>query len=505
MKHKYAELDIYEDFINGSLEPSKMNGSHLLFISKYLKEELAECQDMILGKFKKQGKKYELVEKLKISSAHPLASDYYTHYQIRFPNIENEIIPEPILKQLEVKHREDIQPVLLKKLHNITHIGISFPSNWNDLEDNRLKYCYFNHQLKEIARKTKSDLRADVFNSSEAQSTELIHGIQTLLLSYLNDLVIKFKLKESDLIIKVKSEYSDKDCASLIHHSIVDILNFIYTHFPDKMDQKQIVPFCANVATQPEFVSTSKRILKMLDTIDIHEKLLETISDQIEKVLNLNLQSAITYKELNYFKKFVISFIRLLEKNYDNSKVEEEINQFLIGFNFNDHAYFGHLVNIFHQQIIECESIEDMEVYLLTKQKEFNQTVHLTRERLMPERDDIINSLNDWIISETEYVSQMINKKYTIKKETISNATRLTSKVSLAELSLLFKLLNDKNYIESKSKNELSRWIVQSFKNEKGEPFSYQNIKNNMYNVMPKSKERVKSINFTLINELNSI
>ena len=29
MKHKYSELDIYEDFIHGNLEPSKLNGDEI--------------------------------------------------------------------------------------------------------------------------------------------------------------------------------------------------------------------------------------------------------------------------------------------------------------------------------------------------------------------------------------------------------------------------------------------------------------------------------------------
>jgi hypothetical protein len=505
MKHKYVELDIYEDFINGKLEPSKMNGADLSFISKYLTEEFENCQDMILGKFKKRGNQYELVEKLKISTAHPLAAEYFKDSQLQLPQLAKQSIPEPIIAQLEVKHMEDDCPILFKKIQNITQIGIPSMTEWNNLESDRLKYYYFNHQLNELVRKTKSNLRTDVFSCKEEKAKELIQGIQKLLLSFLQDLVSQYELKENDLIIKVKAQYTNKDCASLIYLSIVELLNFIYNHFPDKMDHQQVVPFYAKAANQNEFVATSKHILKILNIIDIHDKLLETISDQLEKVLKLNVETRITYEELNYFKGFLRTFLRLLEKNQNNPTVEDLINRFLISYNFNDYLYFEYLTEKFHHEILTCENTLDMEFYLLKKQKEFNQIVSIGHEKLIPNQDDIMQSLREWIDNESDYVSKMIKKNYSVIKTPHSNTIQLTSQLNLAELSLLFKLMDDKEYITSKSKNELSRWIIQSFKNVKGEPYSFQNIKNNMYNVLPKSKERVKNINIALVNELNSI
>jgi len=504
MKHKYVELDIYEDFINGKLEPSKMNGADLSFISKYLTEEFENCRDMILGKFKKRGNQYELVEKFKISTAHPLAAEYFTDCQLQLPHLAKEVIPEKIIALLEVKHMEDDCPVLFKKIKNITQIGIPLMTEWNNLESDRLKYCYFNHQLNELVRKTKSNLRTDVFSCKEEKAKELIQGIQKLLLSYLQDLVSQYELKENDLIIKVKAQYTNKDCASLIYLSIVELLDFIYIHFPDKMDHQQVVPFYAKAVNQNEFVATSKHILKILNCIDIDEKLLETISDQLEKVLNLNVEIRITYEELNYFKGFLRTFLRLLEKNQNNPTVEDLINRFLISYNFNDYLYFEYLTEKFHQEILMCENTTDMEFYLLKKQKEFNQIVSIGHEKLIPNQDDIMHSLNEWIMNESDYVAQMIAKNYTVNHQNNTNTIALTSKINLAELSLLFKLLEEKEFIQAKSRNELSRWIVQSFRNEKGEQYSFQNIKNNMYNVLPKSKERLKKLHITIINTLNT-
>lgn len=505
MKHKYSELDIYEDFIHGNLEPSKLNGIYLLSISKYLKEELEECQDMILGKFKKQGKKYELVERLKISSAHPLATDYFTNCEFQFPNMADEVVPEPIIEQLEVSDLDEVNPIIVKKLKNETQIGIPYPTDWSEIEKDRLKYCYFNHHLNEIVRKTKSNLRADVFKSNEKDGKSLIEGIQRLLLSYLNDLVNQYELKESDLTIEVKPNYTNKDCAALIYLSIVDVLNFLYSHFPEKIDLNQVVPFYSKVANQNDFVSTSKSILKQLKAFEIDEKLFSIISDQLEKVLNLDVQTRITYKELDYFKNFLKSFSRLLQKNDTNEEAKEAITRFLIAFNFNDFLYVEHLINDIRISLKTCDTIDEMEFYLLRKQTELKQINPLTKERLVPSHDDLITSLNEWMINEASYIGRMKQSENDNTTNESVEIIQLTSNINIAELTLLIKMLHDKNYIQSNSRNELSRWIKQSFKNEKNQEFSYQNIRNNMYNILPQSKDRVKNINIDLLNELKSI
>lgn len=505
MKHKYAELDIYEDFIHGNLEPARLNGAHLTTISKYLSEELEECQDMILGKFRKKGKSFELIEKLRISNGHPLATSFFSNDQIQFPNLVSEVVAKQVLEQLEIDGLDQINPIVFKKKENYTMIGIPFQSEWSELESDRLKYCYFHHQLQEIVRKTKANLRTDVFNATPEEACSLIQGVQRLLLSYLQDIVNQYDLKEENLIISVKQKYSNQDCAALIYLSIVDILNFIFQHFNLYLDVHLVVPFFSKVANQNEFVSRSRQILKNLKQLEIDKPLVDIISDQLEKVLKIDLKSRITYSELNYFKNFLSTFHRFLERKGSKPLSKDQIVRFLISFNFNDFLFFEYLIEWYKNELLDCDTFDDMELYLLRKQSELKQIVSNSREALIQSQANLILILNDWIDVELSYVLKM--KETNALKPTTSNPDQiqLTTNMTVSELTLLFKILETKKHVQANTTNEMAKWLRQSFKNQKSEAFSLQNIRNNVYNFNPTAKERIKGICIDILNEVNSI
>ena len=139
MLRKYSELDIYEDFINGNLEPKKLNGSQLRSIPKFL------------------------IEKIKISSAHPLAEEYFNNEPSLFEN--DSLIPKEVLEQLDIDQELTSDQTILKKQENFSLIGVTIESEWQELENDRLKYCYINLILQEHIRKIKIKLRSDFFST----------------------------------------------------------------------------------------------------------------------------------------------------------------------------------------------------------------------------------------------------------------------------------------------------------------------------------------------------
>lgn len=505
MRHKYSELDIYEDFINGDLEPSKLNGADLMTISGYLNEELSDCQDMILGKFRKSGKTVQLLEKLRVSSGHPLADHYFMDEQLQFPNLSKEAIPEVIFQQLEADGLKDTSQVYIKKQDNTLLVGIPFSSDWTELDFDRLKYCYYNHQLKMIAKKTKARLRADVFKSEPNEAKKLIQDLQRYLLSYLFDVVQGHDLKEADLIIHVKQSYTNRDCGALIYLSLVDILNFMFTHFKELMDESLVVPFFSKVLNQNEFVSTSKKITKHLEQIQMDKKLRACISDQLEKVLKLNLETRITYGEINYFTFFLKSFQKMLDRLDKDEPQVDSIIRFLIAFNFNDYQFIDFVVGHYRRELHQLDSYEEMELYLYHQQTELKQIGIVSSCALVPTQASLHEQLMKAIETELCYLERKKQAAPILPVAEDSDQIRLTANMTVRELTLMFKILNDKKHITSKSTNEMAKWISQSFKNQKSEGFSVQNIRNHSYSIHPETKERLKHICIDILNEVKSI
>ena len=503
MLRKYSELDIYEDFINGNLEPKKLNGSQLRSIPKYLNEELEECRDMILGKFKKDGRKRLLIEKIKISSAHPLAEEYFNNELSLFEN--DSLIPKEVLDQLDIDKELTSDQTILKKQENFSLIGVTVESEWEELENDRLKYCYINLILHEHIRKIKIKLRSDFFSTKKEEARRLVAAVQSILKSYLNDILDQYKLKESDLQIKVKKNYSDKDCAALIYLSIIDLHNFIFNHFYELMDQKQIVPFYASVANENEFVSSAKKILKSLKKIDMDEALYSFVQDKLEKVLNINVSSRITYKEISYFNHFLKSFSRYLEKNKYYPITEDQIIYFLIGHNFNDFIFCDYLEKRIKSELMDYDNFHDMKMLLIRKKTELNQITTITNEKLVPDREDVLSLILKWIDIELDYVNTIEENNKDPYQDQTPNHVQLVANMKVSELTLLIKTLYEKDHIKSSSINELASWMQVAFRTQKNEPLSIQNIRNNFYDPSPRAMEKVKEIGIQIMNEFKMI
>ncbi len=221
--------------------------------------------------------------------------------------------------------------------------------------------------------------------------------------------------------------------------------------------------------------------------------------------MKIDLKSRITYSELNYFKNFLSTFHRFLERKGSKPLSKDQIVRFLISFNFNDFLFFEYLIEWYKNELLDCDTFDDMELYLLRKQSELKQIVSNSREALIQSQANLILILNDWIDVELSYVLKM--KETNALKPTTSNPDQiqLTTNMTVSELTLLFKILETKKHVQANTTNEMAKWLRQSFKNQKSEAFSLQNIRNNVYNFNPTAKERIKGICIDILNEVNSI
>ena len=152
MQEFFEEIISYHDLINGSLVPNKINSSAL---AEYLTNEQLSCQDMILGQFEEKNNKFELVEEFRICSAHPLAETYFKGNEIPFPNPINQTLHPDILDQLKVKPNNLNNTVYYRKQESLQTVGVSIDAEWNEIEENRLKYCYINTLLNEMENQHK--------------------------------------------------------------------------------------------------------------------------------------------------------------------------------------------------------------------------------------------------------------------------------------------------------------------------------------------------------------
>src|SRR5699024_4979491 len=119
---------------------------------------------------------------------------------------------------------------------NLKIIGVAFDAEWEEMPEDRLRYCYLNTLLLEMEVQHINAIRQFTIIHNDEKLKTGIAKLQRVLNSYLTELIEKHNLKSSDLKVKVKNKYSEKDCAVLIYKSIVVVLDFISTTFYEYID-----------------------------------------------------------------------------------------------------------------------------------------------------------------------------------------------------------------------------------------------------------------------------
>lgn len=486
MQEFFEKIISYHDLINGNLVPNKINTSAL---AEYLDGEQLSCQDMILGQFKEKNNKFELVEEFRICSAHPLADTYFKTHEIPFPNPTHQIIDSDILKQLKIKPSKLNNSVYYRKQESLQIVGIAIDTEWNEIEESRLKYCYINTLLSEMEIQHINEIRQINIKYSDEDFKSRIIKLQRILHSYLNEITEKSKLKSTDLNIKLRKTYTDKDCAVLTYKSIVEVLDFISTTFYEYIDLNQNIPYYSKLLNQNDFVSKAKLILKKINKIEIDERLRLIIEAELRKVLNFEISKRITYHEFEYFIRLLKCFSKFLEKLKFEDLEQEDLINFLISINFKKQSFFEYCIGTLKQTLKDYEDYDSKEAYLITKKKEYQQLQLHSYQQLNSDDLQLVVKFIEWIDLELDFINT--NSKAIQRSQTIIKKSKLVTAYNAKELGALLKILMDSGVIKPGSVVELSKWIQDSFTNENQHTYSLDSIRNNLY---PPTKENFKRL-----------
>lgn len=502
MQKLFEKIISYHDLINGDLVPNKITSSK---IAEYLTDEQIPCQDMIVGSFKQNNERFELVEKLKICSAHPLAEVYFKSNEIPFPNSINQVVDSNILKQLNINPDKLDNNIFFRKQENLQVVGVAFDAEWMEVEENRLKYCYINSLLSEMEVQHINAIRQMTFIHDDNKLKSSITKFQRVFQSYLHEITEKFNLKPSNLKVKVKKNYTDVDCAALIYKSIVVVLDFISSTFYEYIDTNQNIPYYSKLLNQNNFVTTSKQILKQLNEIELDERLKLIIDSELRKVLNFEISNRITYEEFEYYKIFLTCFNTFLKKLKFKELEQEDVIQFLVSINFRKHIFFEYIIDNFIDTFNDFEDLEEKKMFLLIKKKEYQQLQLRAYEQLKDNETQLAVKILQWIDFEVDYnqikLQAVKNEIVSEKSEKIKMVTALSGK----DLGALFRILKDKKIIKPETTRGLAKWIQDSFTNENNHEYSQGSLSNSIYQQNPSSMKKIRDLGIYILDATKSI
>lgn len=504
MHQYYYDLQIYEDLIYGELEPVRLNGDKIQLGIHYLNEEVGQCQDMQILKLRIRKDNFEVLEKHNISNAHPLAHNYFPYRDIKFDEDIEDLISKRIRSLLNINPKK-VAFTVTKAKNNIHHVGVCENTSWNQIDHQRIKYCYYFQMLSECKKKIKRAVNLSRFEYNETEFKKLIENIQKLLMNYLKELNQAHEINPDLLNYRIKENYTDEDCMSLVYISLIELLNYLYENCNKEFDKTFPVPYYSEKINKHQINQKIEIIDNQLGLQQVDPALHEILEEQFNRIRKFNHPSRLTYHELDYFVVLFSQLSRHLLSNKNRPVTTYHIVSLLISFKFNNHKFIQFVTNEIRKDLDTISGYRNRLIYLLEQENSINQSIGMIKIHFDPLSKDVSKTIKAWIHKETNLINEYIkNSEFTddvVKTETYKLETTLTAK----QLAFLIKTLSDSDIFVSKSQTELARWISANFKTTVQDNISIEQSRNNLYTTDPKTLEKIKSVAIEITNIINEV
>jgi hypothetical protein len=502
MHQYYYDLQIYEDLICGDLEPGRLNAEKIQIGINYLEEDFGSCQNMKILKLKFKNDNLQVLEKLNISNAHPLAKKYFSEQDLAFDNDLEELLSKEIVALLNV-NLDKVKFTITKAKNSIHEVGICENSSWNEIDQNRVKYCYYYRVLTEYQTKIKRAIHEAYFVLNESDFRKLIIAVQKSLMYYIKELKKQHDVNPDLLEYKVKESYTNQDCFSLIYISLIELLNFLYENHHDEFDKTYPVPYYSEKININQIDEKITVIRKHLNEQHVDPLLIDVMEEQFQRINKFDHPKRLTYHELDYFIEFLNKLSLFLVTFKDQEISTDDVISLLISLKFNNLKFIQYLTNEFRKDLKIIDSFIEKSLYLLERKKIVEQSVEAIQIHFAPNSIDISAVICNWIDKEKAVIDAYIEKLKYINEEKPNESYKMETSLTSKQLAVLIKMLNDDDILVSKSQSDMARWISANFKTTNKENISINQCRNNLYSSDPTDLEKIKEIAIALINGCN--
>lgn len=503
MEPLHYEYEIFDNLIMGELNPFSNPEIDQTRIAPYMLETVGECENIIIGKFKKEGDKYKLQEKKELTNAHPLASNYFNQIHISSNQLADAMIPDDILRELGVSI-DKITKIAVKQTdaHKIITLGVE--SDWCQINQSRINYCYLNKVLEKEVVQIIRNIKINLFPLKDEQIELFVKRSQHLLLNHATHIAADNSLTAKDTEFKIKPEYDEKDCMILAHSYIVDVISFLEREYKQYLDEDLQIPYQSDLLKKNAFIQKAQTILKLLKKLNIDNELIKIINEPLCKVLNLTNENRITYHEFKYYQIFLTGLERelVINKNVD----QDQVIHFLFQVEFNPIKLTGFIVNHLIQSLEKLKSDKSKMLFLMERQKCITQITKISQEKYRKSISGLDLSVLSWISGEIKYLkkkSTTESESTNINLEPFTSQEKIAVNLNVRSLALLSKLLYESGIVKANGVQDLCRLIAEHFRTENKEVLSPKKQKNSMYEPKDKDIDEVRSKLIEMINILN--
>jgi len=494
MKQNYT-LEIYDSLFNEIKHSRKTNEKEVISFLKLCSDESHHLHEV---NFSKTNGHVNYVIKDKIHNLHHKAPDFYpTNCGI---NSEFEEFIPKILQDLNIQNATTTFCWSSFHENNILIIREQCPIE--EIAPENLFFLFCCQKLKQENNKIIKINKERVFSlKSKGRIEHFIQRKQQALENLSHRVIRDINPKVAIEIYNFSSEYNKSDCLKVVYIYLEKLLQFIEIEYLKYLDIEIQVPFKTLLVKELEIDNKMNFVKAKLLEINLDNQLLQIAYQPLIKITTLNINQKITYNELNYYSNYISQFYKYLNDS-TQSLTSDNIIELLLDLNLNNLDFFDYSTDKI-QEVLKLESSTSEKIdklYQLLKYYNQRQTRNFMklRQNLPSIKHQIIN----WIEEEIDY----LNKKNSLEKGNTfpiihqEEIEKMTTDLSVAQLSYFFGLLSQIGIFDSKNQSKLFRFIAANFKTKSTAILSEGSIKNKFYNVEATTVNKIREKLFELLN-----
>ena len=494
MKQNYT-LEIYDSLFNEIKHSRKTNQKEVI---SFLKQCCDESHHLHEVNFFKSDGLVNYVIKDKIHNLHHKAPDYHpTNCGI---NSEFEEFIPKILQDLNIQNATTT--FCWSSFYENNTLIIREQCPIEDIAPENLFFLFCCQKLKRENNKIIKINKERVFSlKSKGRIEHFIQRKQQALENLSHRVIRDINPAVAIEIYNFSSEYNKSDCLKVVYIYLEKLLQFIEIEYLKYLDIEIQVPFKTLLVKELEIDNKMNFVKTRLLEINLDNRLLQIAYQPILKITTFNINQQITYNEFNYYSNYISQIFRYLN-NTTQSPTSDDVKEWLLDLNLNNLEFFDYSIDTIQDTLkFESSDIEKInKLYQLLKYYNQRQTRNFMklRQNLPSIKHQIIN----WIEEEIEY----LNKKNSLEKGNPfqiihqEELEKMSTDLSVAQLSYFFGLLSQIGIINPKSQIELFRFIAANFKTKSTNTISESSIKNKFYNVEATTINKIREKIFELLN-----
>ena len=496
------ELDILEQVISGTLAPWLFPQERDLqkHWQDYLRTELTHATRQVHAHFLQQDEQWNIREvNARLFDRQQLPAFLQRQQEVQVPEVAGDILLELLLSEFSVDKSSVKEWYHWQDETGEVQLEAYVRVAWQHLSFEEQRYCFFQQLLVEQVQLATQNMRDFVHAQSARQAVEkYLQQHQQALLRYAEQ--IADNLGENQPVFSISSNYLLTDVLRLIIQQLDRLSVFLIREFSEYLDPGLPAPYSHKVLLLNEQQVLVEELSEFIQQ-QIEDAALQSLLQEVISTFKALSQQPTSLRQLTYWQVFLPHLNELLNSQADQP--DHQTEYYLTGLtaiNFNHPGFYAWGIYYLEQELAEQQTTAGKLDTLCYFQKQIRQVRPVTEHSFDVEQLSLQAQLSDWVSEEIRYWQQMAENQ----SNPITEVERIPTNMTLAQMALLIRLLQETDLLPKKNKARTFRAFSQVLLSHKQQPIAAESLKTKYHQPDESSirvlKEKVKAM-LDLLNE----